>query len=318
MSAEPSKMLPQLDLPQSRLVTFLPPGSTASRVGIVKADGRVVDLTAGAVAAAFRFDPTSMLSLIEGGAEALAQARRAAVAGCGEWSLEEVKLLAPIPNPIRNIFAVGWNYLDHFEEGKATRAEDIEYPAHPVIFTKSSGTINGPYDPIPYDANVSTMIDWECELAVVIGSPGVNIPEASAMEYVFGYMVINDTSARDFAKKHGGQWFKGKSMDGHGPTGPWIIPASELDPSDLHLRTRINGVVKQDASTRQMYFKIPRIIAELSVGLTLRPGDIIGTGTPAGVGTSRQPPEFLKPGDVMETEIAEIGTLRNVIGGASI
>ncbi|HEY0523721.1 MAG TPA: fumarylacetoacetate hydrolase family protein, partial [Stellaceae bacterium] len=126
--------------------------------------------------------------------------------------------------------------------------------------------------------------------------------------------VINDTTARDVQqKKHGGQWFKGKSLDGHGPIGPWIVPAADLDYDNLHLVTRVNGVVKQDANTRQMYFKVPRIIAELSLGLTLEPGDIIATGTPPGVGGARTPPEFLKPGDVMETEIAEIGTLRNVV-----
>jgi len=126
--------------------------------------------------------------------------------------------------------------------------------------------------------------------------------------------VINDTTARDIQqKKHGGQWFKGKSLDGHGPFGPWIIPAAELDPAKLHLITRVNGVVKQDASTEQMYFKVPRIISELSLGMTLEPGDIIATGTPPGVGGARNPPEYLKPGDVLETEIVEIGVIRNII-----
>ena len=174
--------------------------------------------------------------------------------------------------------------------------------------------MNGPYDPIPYDPAVSTMIDWEGELAVIIGKRGRNISEAEAMHYVFGYTVINDTTARDIQqKKHGGQWFKGKSLDGHGPLGPWIIPAAELDYANLHLVTRVNGVVKQDANTKQMYFKVPRIVSELSLGLTIEPGDIIATGTPPGVGFARKPQEFLKPGDVMETEISEIGMIRNVI-----
>ncbi|WP_336492386.1 fumarylacetoacetate hydrolase family protein [Methylobacterium nigriterrae] len=293
-----------------RLVTFMPdPGSTP-RVGVVRTDGRVVDLTSAAVSG---FDPTRMVSLIEAGPIALDAVRRAAAAGDGP-QVETVRLLAPIPVPTRNIYAVGWNYLEHFAEGQAARETKSEYPAHPVFFTKGVNTVNGPYDPVPYDPAVSTAIDWEAELAVIIGAQGRNIPEAEAMSHVFGYSVINDTTARDMQYKlHGGQWFKGKSVDGHGPIGPWIVPASDLDPADLHLTTRVNGVVKQDASTKQMYFKVARIIAELSRGLTLMPGDIIATGTPPGVGNARKPPEYLKPGDVMETEIAGIGTLRNLI-----
>ena len=131
---------------------------------------------------------------------------------------------------------------------------------------------------------------------------------------MFGYTVINDTTARDVQHDHGGQWFKGKSLDGHGPMGPWIVPAADLDFDNLDLETRVNGVVKQSVNTRLMYFKVPRILAELSRGMTLEPGDIIATGTPSGIGVARTPPEFLKPGDVMETTIAQIGTLRNVIG----
>jgi 2-keto-4-pentenoate hydratase/2-oxohepta-3-ene-1,7-dioic acid hydratase in catechol pathway len=209
---------------------------------------------------------------------------------------------------------VGWNYLEHYAEGQAIRDQKTDYPEHPVFFTKGVHTINGPYDPIPFDEKVSTQIDWECELAVIIGERGRNISEADAMKHVFGYSVFNDTTARDVqSKRHGGQWFKGKSLDGHGPLGPWIVPADAIDPDNLHLITRVNDVVKQDASTKQMFFKVPRIIAELSLGLTLEPGDIIATGTPPGVGFARKPQEFMKPGDVMETEIAEIGILRNTI-----
>lgn len=293
-----------------RLVTFLPTAGATPRVGVVRTDGRVVDLTGVRVQG---FDPASMISLIEAGPPALEAVRRAAAAGDGP-QVETVRLLAPIPSPTRNIYAVGWNYLDHFAEGQAARETKTEYPAHPVFFTKGVNTVNGPYDPIPYDAAVSTTIDWEAELAVIIGKAGRNIPEAGALDHVFGYTVINDTTARDMQQKlHGGQWFKGKSLDGHGPIGPWIVPAADIDPDDLHLTTRVNGVVKQDASTKQMYFKVGRIIAELSRGLTLVPGDIIATGTPPGVGNARKPPEYLKPGDVMETEISQIGTLRNSI-----
>ncbi len=301
-----------------RLVSYSYQGGTP-RVGAVKTSGRVVDLGAAAKARgmALSFDPVSMVSLIAAGDFAVAQARQLMQEGPEDGPLvADVRLFAPIMAPTRNVYAVGWNYLEHFKEGEAMRLKTAELPEHPVFFTKAVNAVNGPYDPIPYDAAVSTAIDWECELAVIIGKKGKNIAEADALSHVFGYCVINDTTARDLQqKKHGGQWFKGKSLDGHGPMGPWIVAASDLDYRNLHLTTRVNGVVKQDASTDQMYFKVPRIIAELSAGLTLEPGDIIATGTPPGVGYARNPQEVLKPGDVMETEIAEIGLLRNVIGG---
>jgi 2-keto-4-pentenoate hydratase/2-oxohepta-3-ene-1,7-dioic acid hydratase in catechol pathway len=308
--AAPGRPIPPSGGDALRLVTYQPDLSSAPRLGAVRGDGRVVDLSRGVLPG---IDPARMVALIEAGPAALDAARRAAATGDGP-AVETVRLLAPIPAPTRNIYAVGWNYLEHFAEGQAVRGTNMEYPAHPVFFTKGVNTVNGPYDPIPYDPDVSTAIDWEVELAVIIGQGGRNIAEADAMGHVFGYSVINDTTARDMQiKLHGGQWFKGKSVDGHGPIGPWIVPAADLDPTDLRLLTRVNGVVKQDASTKQMYFKVARIIAELSRGLTLVPGDIIATGTPPGIGNARKPPEFLKPGDVMETEIVGLGTLRNVI-----
>ena len=258
------------------------------------------------------FDPASMVSLVVAGPDAIAQARRCAASGRPHVPLENVQLLAPIPVPARNVYAVGWNYLEHFDES-LTAKKAPELPKHPVFFTKGTHTINGPFDPIPFDPSVSVKIDWEGELAVIIGKRGYNIAENDAMDYVFGYTVINDTTARDMQVDHGGQWFKGKSLDGHGPIGPWVIPASDIDYNNLQLTTRVNGVVKQQINTRQMYFKVPRLIAELSLGLTLEPGDIIATGTPSGIGAARNPPEFLKPGDVMETEIDRIGVIRNVI-----
>jgi 2-keto-4-pentenoate hydratase/2-oxohepta-3-ene-1,7-dioic acid hydratase in catechol pathway len=295
-----------------RLVTYRQ-GSAAPRLGAVTAQGTVVDLgtSAGALGMALAFDPTSMMSLINAGPDAIAQARRCAASGHAHTALEHVRLLAPIPAPARNVYAVGWNYLEHFDE--SLTAKKAALPKHPVFFTKGTHTINGPYDPIPYDPAVSVKIDWEGEMAVIIGKRGRNIAEADALQYVFGYAVINDTTARDMQVDHGGQWFKGKSLDGHGPLGPWIIPASDLDYNNLNLTTRVNGVVKQQINTSKMYFKVPRIIAELSLGLTIEPGDIIASGTPSGIGAARHPPEFLKPGDVMETEIDQIGVLRNVI-----
>jgi 2-keto-4-pentenoate hydratase/2-oxohepta-3-ene-1,7-dioic acid hydratase in catechol pathway len=308
--------VPNLGAGKLRLVTFAPEPKAAPRIGAVNKAGQVVDLAATAKKRGLRlgFDPSRMVSLIAANHRALAQAMELAEAGEGNAPLEAVRLLPPIPNPTRNVYAVGWNYLAHFHEGQAMRDAPQDIPEHPVFFSKAVHTINGPYDPIPYDPQVSSLIDWECELAVVLGKRGRNIPESEAMNYVFGYMVINDTTARDLQlKKHGGQWFKGKSLDGHGPIGPWIIPASQLHYDNLHLQTRVNGVVKQDANTQQMYFKVPRIISELSRGLTIEPGDIIATGTPPGIGHARKPPEYLKPGDVMETEISEIGILRNTI-----
>jgi 2-keto-4-pentenoate hydratase/2-oxohepta-3-ene-1,7-dioic acid hydratase in catechol pathway len=153
------------------------------------------------------------------------------------------------------------------------------------------------------------------ELGIVIGKGGINIQEADAWKHVFGYTVINDVSAREVQRQHGQQWFKGKSLDGTCPMGPWIATADEVrEPHGLRLTSRVNGATKQDSNTSYMYFKIPRIIAELSAGLTLEPGDIISTGTPAGVGHARTPPEFMKAGDVLETEIVGLGLLRNRIG----
>ncbi len=300
-----------------RLLSFSPKAGGAIRIGALTKSGRIVDVGAAAERrkTALAFDAGKMVSLIASGEAGLAQVRAlVADAGDGGASLGDVNVAPPIPAPVRNVFAVGWNYVEHFEEGKSLRDAGQTLPEHPVFFTKGTHAVNGPYDPIPFDPAVSTMIDWECELAVVVGRRGKNIPEAKAMEYVFGFTVINDTSARDVQqKKHGGQWFKGKSLDGHAPLGPWIVTAGGFPHDDLHLETRVNGVVKQDASTRQMYFKVPRILAELSLGMTLEPGDIIATGTPPGIGHARKPPEYLRPGDVLETEIAGIGVLRNVI-----
>ena len=233
-----------------------------------------------------------------------------------KFDLKSVRLLAPIPRPRKNVFCVGWNYLEHFKEGEKTRAQKVELPEHPALFTKAPTAVIGPYDPIPRDERVSERWDWEVELGVIVGPGGKNIAEADAMKHVFGYTVVNDVSVRDLQRRHGGQWFKGKTVDGTCPMGPWIVTADEIaNPHALALSCRVNGAVKQDSNTSYMYFKIPRILAELSLGLTLEAGDVISTGTPAGVGHARTPPEFLKPGDLLETEVAGIGTLRNSVGG---
>ena len=230
--------------------------------------------------------------------------------------LHSVRLLAPIV-PRRNVFCIGWNYSEHFAEGKEFRGANAvqEIPEHPAIFSKNPFAIVGPGAPVRHPAPVSEQLDYEVELAVVIGREGRDISEQGALDFVFGYTIANDVSVRDVQRTwHGGQWFKGKNMDTHLPLGPWIVTADEIpDPQALRITTRVNGVTKQDSNTKHMVFSVRRIIAELSVGLTLYPGDVILTGTPAGVGMGRKPPEWLKPGDVMELEIERIGVLRNPI-----
>jgi 2-keto-4-pentenoate hydratase/2-oxohepta-3-ene-1,7-dioic acid hydratase in catechol pathway len=228
--------------------------------------------------------------------------------------LSSVHLCAPIPRPRKNVFCVGWNYVEHFEEGAKLRSTAREMPSHPAFFSKAPTAVNGPYDPIPYHAQASAQMDWEVELGVIIGQAGRDIAESAAMRHVFGYTVINDVSWRDIQKRHGGQWLKGKSLDGSCPMGPWIVTADRLDPGHLRLTSRVDGVTKQDSNTSCMHFRIPRLIAELSLGMTLEPGDIISTGTPAGVGQSRTPPEFMVPGNVLESQIEGIGVMRNRIG----
>jgi 2-keto-4-pentenoate hydratase/2-oxohepta-3-ene-1,7-dioic acid hydratase in catechol pathway len=315
VAAQPDIKVPHLagdGSPTLRLATFIPSSGGAPRVGAVTDKGTIIDLRKAAqhTGARLGFNPADMVSLISAGPDAIAAARHLANAGTGE-TLESVTLLAPIPNPTRNVYAVGWNYLEHFKESLTAKKAAAPLPKHPVFFTKDTHTVNGPFGALPYDPAVSTKIDWEGELAVIIGKRGKNIAEADAMPYVFGFTVINDTTARDMQVDHGGQWFKGKSLDGHGPMGPWIVAADDIDYNNLNLSTRVNGVTKQQINTSEMYFKIPRLIAELSLGLTLEPGDIIATGTPPGIGAARTPPEFLKPGDVLETEIDRIGVIRN-------
>ena len=283
-----------------RLLTFRAKRGAAPRVGVLVDGSSVLPLP---------FE--GMIELIEAGRKALRIPRSGK-----PLKISSVQVMAPIPRPRKNVFCVGWNYVEHFEEGAKMRVGPVqELPAHPTFFTKAPTAVTGPYDRIPLHPGVTEKVDWEVELGVVIGRGGRNIREADALRHVFGYTVVNDVSARDVQRKHGQQWMKGKSLDGHCPMGPWIVTADEVkDWADLDVATRVNGVLKQSSNTRYMHFKVPRIIAELSAGLTLEPGDLISTGTPAGVGHARTPPEFLKAGDVLETEIGGIGLLRNRIG----
>jgi 2-keto-4-pentenoate hydratase/2-oxohepta-3-ene-1,7-dioic acid hydratase in catechol pathway len=229
------------------------------------------------------------------------------------YALSQVELDAPIPRPRKNVMCLGLNYAEHARESAEARGRQAATLEAPLFFTKAPTTINKPYGTLIIDPAVSTLIDWEAELAVIIGKPGKNIREEDALSHVFGYTVLNDVTARDIQNRHK-QFFKGKSIDGYCPMGPWIVTADEIpDPQNLKLYLRVNGVTKQEDTTANMLFDVRSIISILSEGMTLEAGDIIATGTPSGVGFARNPPEFLKAGDVMETEIEGIGTLRNPV-----
>ncbi len=292
-----------------RYVTFSLPTDPTPRPGAVRGD-RVLDLSANG-------GPTSILALIQTG-PALWQRAQALVEAAGNAGhpLDAVRLHAPIPRPLKNVFCLGLNYVAHAKESAAARNKETKIPEIPVIFSKVPTTVNGPFDDVPVDREVTKQVDWEVELGVVIGTPGKNIAKAGALAHVFGYTVINDISARDVQIAHGGQWFKGKSLDGSCPMGPCIVTADEFgDPQAKRLQCRVNGVTKQDASTADMIFPVATIIEWLSKGLTLEAGDVIATGTPSGVGMGRTPQEFLQDGDVIDTEIEGIGTLRNTVRG---
>ncbi|HEX6121638.1 MAG TPA: fumarylacetoacetate hydrolase family protein [Ktedonobacterales bacterium] len=287
------------------------------RLGVERAPGRIVDLARAAARAggdAEAPELRAMLALIAGGEAALARVR-ALVAGASaeaELAWEAVEVLAPIPQPRKNILCLGRNYAEHAAESLRAVGQEVKLPAFPNIFTKAPTTINGPYGDIPYDAAVTEALDWEVELAVIIGRGGRHIPRAEALGHVWGYTVLNDISARDLQHRAGVQWFLGKSLDGACPMGPVIVTADGIpDPQRLRLTLAVNGVVKQEDTTDRMLFDVATIIETLAHVMTLEPGDIIATGTPAGVGFGRTPKEFLRPGDLLESSIEGIGTLRN-------
>lgn len=286
-----------------RLVSFRHGGSLALRPGALDGD-LVIDLQKAARAAG-RQPPADMLDLIRRGdvAELVELGRR--MRGV---PYDDVVIAAPIPRPAANIICIGRNYAEHAAEMARARAESA---ARPTYFTKAVTTVIGPEAPIPYDPAISTEIDWEVELAVVIGRQAQQVPAEEALEYVFGYMVVNDISARDLQYGRGGQFFYGKSLNGSCPSGPVIVTAETIDPGRLPIRCCVNGEVKQESTTAGMIFDVAAIIADLSRVMTLEPGQIIATGTPPGVGYAREPREFLRPGDLLESEIEGIGRLRN-------
>lgn len=233
--------------------------------------------------------------------------------------LADVTLLAPLPRPRRNLWCVGRNYHAHAKELSASvfKDNDANPESWPIVFTKVPECVVGPRDDVLLPVGVSEQIDYEAELAVVIGKGGKNIPGARAMEHVFGYTVVNDVTARDVQMRHQ-QWDMGKSFDTFCPMGPWIATADEFDGTRTRVRCWVNGELRQDGPTENMIFDIPSLIETISRGITLYPGDVIATGTPAGVGMGMQPPRYLTAGDVVRVEIDGLGAIENTfVGGQS-
>ena len=290
-----------------------------ARLGLLH-DGLVIDvaLFGEAVGQAL---PHSMLEFIDLGPVAIELLQSAVdkvtaanLVGC---SVPEgnVTLLAPIPRPRKNIFGIGLNYTEHVAESARSLDTSDALPKQPVIFSKPPTAVTNWCGPIYHNAKVTRQLDWEAELAVVIGRTARHVAEADALDYVFGYTVINDVSARDC--RRAGQWIVSKGQDSFAPMGPCIVTRDDIaDPHILALWTRVNGVEKQNSNTRFMLFNINQLIADISSVMTLEPGDIIATGTPAGVGAGREPQEFMWPGDVVECHVEGIGTLRNPIVAA--
>jgi 2-keto-4-pentenoate hydratase/2-oxohepta-3-ene-1,7-dioic acid hydratase in catechol pathway len=243
---------------------------------------------------------------------ALAPEERSVVRTSAPLPIADVTLLAPVI-PRKNVFCVGRNYLGHAEEISRARGIELKLPAVPTFFTKAPTSITRAEAVLSLSPAISQQYDWEAELAVIVGKRCRDVSKEHALDVIFGYTCLNDVTARDLQNAHV-QWFKGKSLDEACPMGPWIVSADEIsNPQNLRVSMRVNGEVKQDANTAAMIFPIAEIIASLSRGMTLEPGDVIATGTPEGVGFARTPPEFLKNGDMMEVEIEGVGTLRNGI-----
>ena len=293
-----------------RLVTFS--DAQGMRIGVHdSASATIVDLSEGSRL------PREMTAFVALGRNGLQRARAAVKGGKGRIPMDGVKLHAPFPRPAKNILCVGKNYHDHAREFHASgfdaAAGKDAIPELPIIFTKWPNSVIAPGEPIPSANDYTGSTDYEGELTVVIGEGGRNIAQKDAYRHVYGYTIVNDVTARTLQNRHR-QWFLGKSLDGYCPMGPCIVTADEIeDVTQLRLLTKVNGEVRQDAYVSQLIFDIPVLIETLSRVMTLEPGDLIATGTCAGVGIGFDPPRFLRPGDVVEITIDPIGTLSNPV-----
>ncbi|XP_068776662.1 oxaloacetate tautomerase FAHD2B, mitochondrial-like [Struthio camelus] len=285
-----------------RLVQFRPAPGAEPHLGLEEEGGSVVDLSACEPAL-----PRTMRAFLETGDAGLAAARRAQESGRHRLPRAEVTLLAPVTGPDK-VICVGMNYKDHCLE------QDVKIPKEPIIFSKFPSAIAGPFDDIAHPAE-SGEVDWEVELAFVIGKKGKHIAEAAALDHVAGFTVANDVSARDWQmKRNGRQWLLGKTFDTFCPLGPALVTKDAVrDFNNLGIRCSVNGQLMQSSNTSQLIFKVPTLIAWVSRFVTLFPGDVFLTGTPPGVGVFRKPPVFLKRGDVVQCEIEELGTIRNKV-----
>lgn len=285
-----------------RVATFSVAGER--RVGMVDSDGRSVA----------PFDMSA--DDAQDGLVAVIRRANSLPATLSPYPLERVLLEAPIPFPRRNIFCVGKNYHEHAHEfsrsGFDSSAGAGAVPTHPIIFSKVPESVVPNAARVVIDPRVSSAIDYEAELAVIIGKPGRGIKPEDALDHVWGYTIINDVTARDLQGRYS-QWLVAKSQDTFCPMGPWAVSKDEIDISDTAIRCFVNGDIRQSSNTNLLIFDIPTIIATISAGLTLRAGDIIATGTPAGVGIGFDPPRYLKDGDVVRVEIDGIGVLENSV-----
>jgi 2-keto-4-pentenoate hydratase/2-oxohepta-3-ene-1,7-dioic acid hydratase in catechol pathway len=272
----------------------------AARVGVVRGDDVVL--------LPERFD--DLVELAKAGQEGLDLARATLKSGTEIVQLADAQLLAPVRRYGRDVLCTGWNYWDHFEEGRSQRP-DVERPIAPTFFTKSPDTVIGPFEDIAIDTRMSVRWDYEAELAIVIGKTGRSIPRARTGEYIFGYMLANDISQRELQRRHGGQWLKGKSIDRTMPLGPFVVTPDEVDLARTRITCTVNGETRQDALATQMAFNVQDLIAELSLGMTLHAGDVLLTGTPSGVGNARKPPIYLAPGDLVTIAATGLGEQRN-------
>lgn len=295
-----------------RLLTFRTAGHEPRPGALV--DGLVVDLRALGEAHGTAL-PATVLGYLSDPA-ALRQAQELISAADGAWQsdvvtpLDQVTLTAPF-RPGK-IVGVGLNYVEHVAESSRTLDTDKDLPSRPVLFSKPATAVVGPGEPIRHDGTLTSQLDWEVELAVVIGTRAFRVSEEDALSHVAGYSIVNDISARD--QRRSGQWFFSKGQDSYAPLGPWLVTADEIaDPQALDVSLRVNGEVKQKSNTRHMLFPISQLIADITSGMTLEPGDVIATGSPSGVGAAQEPPQYLQPGDLVELEIEGIGKLTNPV-----